>query len=501
MRVKRQGRFACCGFGREGYGMRNFTFFEGTVHRLCALTLVGAMAACMTPAYAFADNGSADAQQADASSDGAVSGGDSSADQNPGDGDASADSDEGKCDSSSAEESGGESSGDSGDEGTVEHAIASCSFTMNKYFVWNGEAKKPAITVKDGDKTLVAGTDYSVAYSNNIKPGVGMATVRGLGDYASDDSGKAVKTLEFHIVKFQYRAKTSSLMGYVNLGKTSGSSSSSTSTCLKSLAAKVLKGDDSIDGGISYGVRTANKAWDNAWASNGITAKSDDLAQALRIKLTGEISKHYDVYYRVCIRSAGWLDWAKNGSAAGVVGIKSKLRVIGYQVKVLPKGSKAPGATKLSYVLHKSYETFAKHVLDKRIANVSSRTQYMISVDTTLNRVAIYKGKKGNWKRLHFWKCGTGKASTPSYKGDFTLKGTTYRIDSGKISYYYFKRYKKGLGFHSVTTKIYTRTLSRPLSAQLGHNLSHGCIRLTMENAKWVSELPRGTHVRIRGLV
>ena len=46
-----------------------------------------------------------------------------------------------------------------------------------------GAAIEPEVTVKDGDKVLVEGTDYEVEYSNNVEPGVATVTVKGIGNY------------------------------------------------------------------------------------------------------------------------------------------------------------------------------------------------------------------------------------------------------------------------------------------------------------------------------
>lgn len=35
--------------------------------------------------------------------------------------------------------------------------------------------------------------------------------------------------------------------------------------------------------------------------------------EGIRIRLTGEISKYYDVYYRTHVQSVGWQDWQVNG--------------------------------------------------------------------------------------------------------------------------------------------------------------------------------------------
>ena len=55
---------------------------------------------------------------------------------------------------------------------------------------YTGKAQKPAVVVKNGDKTLVEGTDYTVKYSNNTNAGTATATITGIGNY----SGTASKT-------------------------------------------------------------------------------------------------------------------------------------------------------------------------------------------------------------------------------------------------------------------------------------------------------------------
>ena len=59
---------------------------------------------------------------------------------------------------------------------------------------YTGSAITPAITVKDGTKTLTNGTHYSVAYSNNINVGTATITITGKGNYTG------IKTVTFRIV-------------------------------------------------------------------------------------------------------------------------------------------------------------------------------------------------------------------------------------------------------------------------------------------------------------
>lgn len=49
--------------------------------------------------------------------------------------------------------------------------------------IYDGKAKKPAVTVKYKNKTLRNGKDYTVGYSNNVKPGNAVVTVYGKGKY------------------------------------------------------------------------------------------------------------------------------------------------------------------------------------------------------------------------------------------------------------------------------------------------------------------------------
>ena len=72
-------------------------------------------------------------------------------------------------------------------------------------------------------------------------------------------------------------------------------------------------------GGISYRSKIQKTGWESSWVSNGLTSGTlGKRTEAVAIKLTGDVADHYDVYYRVCVQSFGWLDWEKNGEESGV---------------------------------------------------------------------------------------------------------------------------------------------------------------------------------------
>ena len=71
-------------------------------------------------------------------------------------------------------------------ENTVPHNISvndlSVSYMMSGY-VYNGEAKTPLVTVKNGEAELINGTHYTIEYQNNVNAGTGKMILTGLGIY------------------------------------------------------------------------------------------------------------------------------------------------------------------------------------------------------------------------------------------------------------------------------------------------------------------------------
>ena len=72
--------------------------------------------------------------------------------------------------------------------------ITKCSVKLNfTTATYNGNAKRPGVTVKTPKgTTLKKGTNYTVTYSNNVKPGTATVTIKGIGKY----EGTIKKTLK-----------------------------------------------------------------------------------------------------------------------------------------------------------------------------------------------------------------------------------------------------------------------------------------------------------------
>ena len=55
-------------------------------------------------------------------------------------------------------------------------------------YTYDGKAKEPTVTVKNGSTILTAGTDYTVSYSDNTNAGTATAKVAGAGKYKGEKS-------------------------------------------------------------------------------------------------------------------------------------------------------------------------------------------------------------------------------------------------------------------------------------------------------------------------
>lgn len=125
----------------------------------------------------------------------------------------------------------------------------------------------------------------------------------------------------------------------------------------------------------------------------------------------------------------------------------------------------------------------------------SSSTGYLILVDRAACRVGIFTGGMGNWSMNSYWSCAPGKPSTPTVGGVFKVQSKGHYFDSGSSRCYWYTQFHGNYLFHSVLYNKYTGGLS---DGRVGMQLSHGCVRLEIGNAKWIYDnIPGGTTVVI----
>ena len=250
---------------------------------------------------------------------------------------------------------------------------------------------------------------------------------------------------------------------------------------------------DGYDLGARVSAHVSGIGWMNPvgnGADAGTTGQSKQM-EALKVELTGTDSKYFDVWYRAHVQGYGWLGWTSNGSVAGTTDIGYRLEAV--QIKVLPKGSAAPGSTDRPWTNRKIVNLPPEQqVLLNRARWYASATPWLIMVDTSACRVGIYNGYQGNWEQVQYWVCAPGKPSTPTVRGQFTVASRGYVFGHGYSCYYWTQFYGDYL-FHSVLYNQGTRVIQ---DGRLGAQLSHGCVRLAIENAEWIYRvIPSGTKV------
>ena len=117
----------------------------------------------------------------------------------------------------------------------------------------------------------------------------------------------------------------------------------------------------------------------------------------------------------------------------------------------------------------------------------NSKTKWLIWVNIYSQRVFVFKGKKGNWKLVKDWQCGSGTPKTP------TSSGMNKKLH--KKAKHYSKH--KWWNMFSGTMAIHGSNGAKE-EAKLGKLISNGCVRVTNDQAKWVFDnVSIGTRVLI----
>lgn len=137
-----------------------------------------------------------------------------------------------------------------------------------------------------------------------------------------------------------------------------------------SLQALKTSADSVVGGGISCSVHMSNIGW-KEWASSGVVAgvsEGTGTIEAIRFSLSGGLATYFDVWYRAHVANMGWLDWTSNGAVAGTTGYSSGIQAV--QIKLIPKGSSAPGPAQTAYINGSFAQPFAAaNAMQRRVVD------------------------------------------------------------------------------------------------------------------------------------
>lgn len=130
--------------------------------------------------------------------------------------------------------------------------------------------------------------------------------------------------------------------------------------------------------------------------------------------------------------------------------------------------------------------------------SLESKTNYLVAVSLNDQNTYIYKGSKNKWNLLKTFKCSTGIKNSETPQGIFSVKekGTWFFSEKYKQGGKYWVQFSGNYLFHSMP---FAKDKNTIVDDTLGTPSSHGCIRLSVDDSKWMYDnLPEDTKVIIK---
>ena len=117
--------------------------------------------------------------------------------------------------------------------------------------------------------------------------------------------------------------------------------------------------------------------------------------------------------------------------------------------------------------------------------DITSNTNYLVFVNIAEQKTYVYEGSKNNWTLDKTFTCSTGIEGKETPVGIFTVQTRAPWFFSPKYGQggKYYVQFMGNYLFHSIPFNSDKTTISDPT---LGVPASHGCIRLSVEDSKWL---------------
>ena len=117
--------------------------------------------------------------------------------------------------------------------------------------------------------------------------------------------------------------------------------------------------------------------------------------------------------------------------------------------------------------------------------DITSNTNYLVFVNIAEQKTYVYEGSKNDWTLDKTFTCSTGIEGKETPVGIFTVQTRAPWFFSPKYGQggKYYVQFMGNYLFHSIPFNSDKTTVSDPT---LGVPASHGCIRLSVEDSKWL---------------
>lgn len=143
------------------------------------------------------------------------------------------------------------------------------------------------------------------------------------------------------------------------------------------------------------------------------------------------------------------------------------------------------------------YQNLVAVSMAKKAQAVASATNDLILVDEANYTCGVFcKLQEGGWYLTKTFPIAIGKASTPTPCGRYTVQKKIGNFDLNGYRFWYATWFE-GFGIHSTAYEMYP-TPKKEADASISKMASNGCIRMSLESAKWIYDnVSDGTEVMI----
>lgn len=121
----------------------------------------------------------------------------------------------------------------------------------------------------------------------------------------------------------------------------------------------------------------------------------------------------------------------------------------------------------------------------------SSATDYLIWVSRYTQKVIVYQGSYGDWEVIRTMPCSTGENNTPTPAGIYVTSMNDVGWD---FNNYYVSNVTIFWGDHAFHSILLSYN-GGIYDDRVGIPLSHGCVRMLIEDCRYISSLPLNTTV------
>ena len=282
---------------------------------------------------------------------------------------------------------------------------------------YTGKAITPAVTVKDGEEVLKAGTDYTVTYENNINAGTATATVTGAGDYADAKPVSVTFTIKKAVPTVTAPAAKNltcngQAQALVNAGKATGGTmqyalgTDTTSAPATGWSTSVPVGTNTGSYYVWYKVAGDSNHNDSAPSCVVVKINTNDIPGNQNAGNQSPDSNGKDPGGKTLKDSdqgtADQITISKKPSSVKAKVKKNKVTVSWKKIKKNKSGKKLLKKIKSIQVQYSTDKTFTKNVRTKKVGRKKTKAKLKLRKNTTYYIRVRYAGKSGfsKWSKV-----------------------------------------------------------------------------------------------------